>query len=364
MSAEEPAVMDRTRLAFVLTAALALVPALGVAQTSFTVGSVTAAPGTTASGMLEVAPKPGDQGTSIPFTIVQGSRPGPVLALIAGTHGMEYPPILALQRVASSLSPRSLSGTVVLVHVANMPSFLGRTIYYSPVDGKNLNRVFPGKADGTLSDRIAFALTGEIIDRATHVVDIHCGDGNEWLRPYTYWVTTGAPDVARVGREMALAFGLDHIVIDMERPADATASVYLSNTAILKGKPALTVESGALGRTDEASIARIEEGIAGLMKYLGMTAEGPPPVEHPIWIGRSQVLRSAHSGILFPLVEPGGTVAAGTLLAYITDFHGKRLEEIRAPFDGEVLYVVATPPIGKGEPVAFVGERAQAPPTR
>lgn len=364
MSAEEPAVMARIGLAPLLAAALALAPAPLSAQAPFTVGPVTAPPGTVASGVLEIAPEPGDEGTSIPFTIVHGSKRGPVLALIAGTHGMEYPPILALQRAASALSPRDLSGTVVLVHVANMPSFLGRTIYYSPVDRKNLNRVFPGKADGTISERIAFTLTREIVDRATHVVDIHCGDGNEWLRPYTYWVTTGAPDVARVGREMALAFGMDHIVIDMERPADPTMSVYLSNTAILKGKPALTVESGGLGRTDEASIGRIEQGVAGVMKYLGMTTEGPPPVEHPVWIGRGEVLRSSHSGVLYPQVEPGSTVAAGTLLAYVTDFHGKRVEEIRAPFDGEVLYVVATPPINKGEPVVFVGERTPAPPAR
>lgn len=68
--------------------------------------------------------------------------------------------------------------------MANMPSYLGRTIYYSPVDHKNLNRVFPGKADGTLSERIADVITREVIDRATHVIDIHCGDGNESLRPY------------------------------------------------------------------------------------------------------------------------------------------------------------------------------------
>jgi predicted deacylase len=215
-----------------------------------------------------------------------------------------------------------------------------------------------------LSERIAFALTREVIDRATHVVDIHCGDGNEWLRPYTYWVTTGPADVARVGRDMALAFGLDHIVIDSERPGDAGASVYLSNTAILRGKPALTVESGGLGRTDEASIARIERGIAGLMRHLGMVADGPLPVEHPVWLGRNEVLRSGHDGILYAQVEPGVTVSAGTLLAFVTDFHGTRLEEIRAPFDGEVLYVVATPPISRGEPVAFVAERAPGPPAR
>jgi hypothetical protein len=239
-----------------------------------------------------------------------------------------------------------------------MPSFLGRTIYYSPVDGKNLNRAFPGKADGTISERIAFALTRDVIERATHVVDMHCGDGNEWLRPYTYWITTGDPKVAEAGRTMALAFGLDTIVIDDSRPGTPEASVYLSNTAITRGKPALTIESGALARTDEASIAAVERGVRGLLRHLGMTADGPAPLDPSTvtWIGRNEVLRARVTGLLYPQVQPDQQVAAGALVARITDFHGRTLEEIKAPFAGQVLYVVATPPVSAGEPVAFIGQ--------
>ena len=229
--------------------AIAVLLASPALAQSFSVGPVTAAPGTIASGTLTVAPKAGsDDGTSIPISIIHGTKPGPVLALTAGVHGQEYTPVLALQRLLKSTDPKTLTGTIVLVHVANMPSFLARTIYYSPADGKNLNRVFPGKADGTLSERIALTITREVIERATHVIDLHCGDGNESLRPYTYWITTGAPAVAEAGKQMALAFGMDHIVVDRERPADANASVYLSNTAITRGKPALTIESGGMAR--------------------------------------------------------------------------------------------------------------------
>jgi hypothetical protein len=325
-------------------------------------GGVTAAPGTLASGDLRVPGGTGDEGTAVPFTVIHGSRPGPVLALIAGTHGVEYPPVLALQRLRTSIDPQTLAGTVVLVHVANMPSFLARTIYYGPKDGQNLNRVFPGKRNGTLSERIAFALTSEVIDRATHVIDIHCGDGNEWLRPYSYWVVTGAPAVVAASKELALAFGLDHIVIDTERPNDAAASIYLANTAMTRGKPALTAESGGWSRTDEESIARVERGVAGVLKHLRMRQDGPPSVAHPVWLGRNEVLRSTFTGLLYPMVEPGQTVAQGTVVARVTDFHGTVLEEIRSPFAGEILYVVATPPITKGEPVGFVAERAAAVP--
>src|ERR1035437_10155183 len=131
------------------------------------------------SRMIEV-PASSDAGTQIPLTTISGARPGPVLALVAGNHGYEYPPILALQQLRSRIDAAQLSGTVVMVHVANMPSFLGRTVYFSPVDGKNLNRVYPGRPDGTVSERIAFAITTEVIEKADYVLDLHCGDGNEF----------------------------------------------------------------------------------------------------------------------------------------------------------------------------------------
>jgi uncharacterized protein len=344
-----------------MTKALPLIAALAVAtpaaaQSPFTVGEVTAAPGTTASGTLRIAPRAGDSGTEVPFSIVHGIKAGPVLALVGGTHGMEYAPIVALQRLRSAIDPKTLVGTVIIVHVANMPSFLSRTIYYSPADGKNLNRVFPGKADGTLSERIAEVITREIINRATHVVDIHCGDGNESLRPYVYWITTGAKDVAEGGRRLALASGFDYIIIDRGRPTDPAQSVYLSNTAILRGKPALTVESGYLANTDDESIAAIERAVAGWLRELGMRAQGPPPVAKPVWIDRNEVLTSNVTGIFYATVKRGQSVPAGTLVGRITDFHGKLLQEVKAPFAGEVLYVIGTPPISKGEPVAFIGQ--------
>jgi predicted deacylase len=325
------------------------------AQTPFTVGPVKAMPGTTAEGVITITPRDGDQGTTIPFSVIHGTKPGPVLALVAGTHGMEYTPILALQKLKATLDPKTLAGTLILVHVANMPSYLGRTIYYSPADSKNLNRVFPGKPDGTLSERVAHAITVEVIERATHVVDLHCGDGNESLRPYSYWITTGGTAVAEAGRQMALAFGLDHIVVDRERPSDPKASLYLSNTAITRGKPALTIESGGMGEIDTDSIQRIERGIAGLMKHLKMQDAGPDPVSHPVMLERSEVLRSGFTGIFYPLVEKGQTVAEGAVIGRVTDFHGKVLEEIKAPFAGEILYIVGTPAMNKGEPVGFIG---------
>jgi predicted deacylase len=326
-------------------------------QAPLTIGPVTAAPGSMASGALDVPARAGDTGTTIPITVINGTSPGPVLALVAGTHGMEYVPIIALQRMRATFNPRTLRGAIVMIHVANLPSFLGRTIYYSPADGKNLNRVFPGKADGTLSERIADVITREVIARATHLVDLHCGDGNESLRPYSYWITTGDPTVAEQGRQMALAFGLGSIVIDGARPTDPAASIYLSNTAITRGKPAITTETGGVARVDDESIGMIERGVERLLVNLGMVMGGPPPHPPTTWIGQNEVLRAGVTGIFYPMVERGQTVAKGAAIGRITDFHGTTIERVVAPFAGEILYVIATPPITKGEPVAMVGAR-------
>jgi predicted deacylase len=109
--------------------------------TTLTVGSATAAPGTLTSGWIDV-PDGVDPGTRIPVTVANGTTAGPVLALIAGTHGSEYTSILALQRLRPKLEPARMRGAAILVHMANPPSFYGRRVYYSP-DGKNLNRMYP-----------------------------------------------------------------------------------------------------------------------------------------------------------------------------------------------------------------------------
>ena len=324
-------------------------------QAPLSIAGIAPAAGTAASGTVNIAPRNGDAGASIPFTIIRGRSAGPVLLLVAGTHGAEYVPIVALQKLRTAIDPGTLRGSVLMVHVANMPSFLARTVYYSPADNKNLNRVFPGKPDGTLSERIADVITKEFIDRATHVVDLHCGDGNESLRPYSYWITTGDPKVAEAAKAMALAFGLDHIVVDGSRPTDPAASVYLSNTAVTRGKPALTTETGGMAVVDEESTALIQQGVAGLMRHLGMRTDGPAPVATPVWIKQNEVLRASQTGLFSAAVKKGERVTKGAKIGTITDFHGKVIEEIRATFDGEVLYVIGTPPISKGEPVAMLG---------
>jgi predicted deacylase len=108
---------------------------------------------------------------------------------------------------------------------------------------------------------------------------------------------------------------------------------------------------------DEESIAMVERGVAGLMRHLEMRTDGPDPLAESkaIWITRNQVLRAGQTGLFHASVAKGQAIAKDALIGHITDFYGNKTEEIRAPFDGEILYVVGTPPITKGEPVAMVG---------
>jgi predicted deacylase len=324
------------------------------------VGTLVAAPGQAVSGWLDV-PDGSDAGTRVPVSVVNGAQPGPVLALVAGTHGYEYTSVLALQRLLPRLSPERMRGAVILVHMANPPAFYGRRVYYGP-DGKNLNRMYPGRPDGSQSERIAHVLTTQVIQKATHLADMHCGDGNESLRPYSYWEVSGNAAVDEGSKQLALAFGLDHIVIQRERSPDPARSVYTATTAILRGKPAITTESGGMGLTDHASVAAQEAGALSLVAHLKIMDAPSVRVERPLWVERSEVLRAAATGVWQPAVDKMESVASGTLIGRISDPFGRTLQEVRAPFAGEMLYVVATPPVSEGEPLGFVAQVSDAEP--
>lgn len=337
-----------------LAACIALFPLALFAREPLTVGSAVARAGQKVSGWIDV-PKGGDDGTRIPVTVVHGAADGPILALIAGTHGYEYTSIIALPRVAAALDPARMHGSVILVHMANPTTFYGRRIYYGS-DGKNLNRMYPGNAAGSISERIAQAITAQVIDQSTHLIDMHCGDGNESLRPYSYWMPIGDDKVDQAAREMVLAYGVDHIVIDRTRPTDPKKTLYTSTTAMVRGKPAMTAESGGMGLTDEASVQAHVDGALSVIDHLGIMTAPSVRVAHPVWYEKSEVLRAPVAGIWRPAVDRMHSVAQDALIGRILDPFGNVLREIRAPFAGEMLYVVATPPVSEGEPLGMIAK--------
>jgi len=339
--------------AVVLGALILALPAWAGGE-DFVIGGARVKSGSAFSGYLAVPEKAG-LGTEIPYTVIHGAKKGPVLALVAGVHAYEYPPILALYRLKDAIDPKTLRGTVLIVHIANLPSFKRRTIYYGPDDWKNLNRVFPGDPEGTMSQRIAAVLNEEVVKRADVLLDMHCGDGNEALIPYTYWMTSGEKKFDAKTRDLALAFGLSPIIIDDSRSKDLKDSKYLGNTAILQGKPAITTEAGYLGRTDEESIARNIKGVLSVMRHLDMIAGAPEPASDPVWIDKYEVVYSKWDGLFTPRLEMGTHVKQGQVVGTITDYLGRWKEDVKAPFTGILLYIIGTPPCNDGEPLFEVG---------
>lgn len=322
---------------------------------TFAVGQLEAARGKLVSGFLTVAAGD-DAGSEIPVTIVHGADDGPVLALLAGIHGYEYPPITALQNIRRDIDPSQLSGTIIMVHVANMPSFLGRTIYYSPVDGKNLNRMFPGDPQGTLSQRIAHQITTQVIDQADYLIDLHGGDGNEALRPYVYMPETGDPEFDERIKGLAVAFGLDHIVIDTGPQEASGPALFTDQTALLRKIPAITTETGQSGSNDPYWASLAQKGVWNVLRHLNMVPGDERPNPGITWLTDFEVVKSPEAGMFKPAVKDGYTVAKGALLGVLVDFFGDEITQIHAPFSGVVNYVISTPPVSQGEPVAMLSK--------
>ncbi|HKW74683.1 MAG TPA: M14 family metallopeptidase [Terriglobales bacterium] len=327
---------------------------------SSTVGSATAAPGSKATGTIEV-PGGSDPGASIPVVVVRGTKPGPVLALVSGLHGTEYASIIALEKLIGAIDPAQVSGTVIIVPLVNLPSFEQKVPHVNPVDGKSMNRFYPGNPNGTQTDRASWAITKQVVEKCDYLVDYHGGDLDENLRPYSYWPKSGDAKQDATTREMALAFGLDTIIIWSDRPRDPSASRYLDNTANTRGKPAIAVEAGHAGTVEPRDVDALVNGTFSLMRYLKMLPGAPSPVAHPVWIGKVDTVESEQTGIFHPLVQRGTYVAQGMKIGYVTDFYGKVIYEAVAPSAGVVLYICAVPSMKKGDTVANVGEIAPNP---
>lgn len=299
----------------------------------------------------------GTDTTFIPVTVFRGVKPGPTLGITAGVHGYEYPPIMAAQRITQQLDPTQLSGTLLLVQIANVPSFQGRSPFVNPQDGKNLNRSFPGNPSGTITERIAHQITEQVITQSDYFVDMHGGDAPEDLRPYSaYYRSDTFPEASAAGREMALAMGYDHVVVfDIPNERVKYPSIYCSQEAFQRGIPSVDIECGRLGLAGKEEIEQIENAVFSLLRQLKMLPGAPTQTSGQLIIRKRVSMRSTHTGIFYPLKQGGDYIAKGMKIGYITDYFGNVLEEVFAKSDGIVLYIVGTPPVEEGQTLVSIG---------
>jgi uncharacterized protein len=284
----------------------------------------------------------GDDGwLSIPYADVVGEAgDGPHVTVIAGVHGTEYTSIAAARELLTELRPAELSGTVTVAPVINLPAFWARTPFVVPLDGKNLNRSFPGDAEGGAAERIAAAVTDGLIKGSDYLVDLHAGDLPEALEPFALY---DASPVERRARDLALAYGLGHLVRQSSQGRTVAGST--SAAAADLGIPAITAESGECGILDRAAVDRHLRGLRNLLRYLriapGEATVFGRPAEHEGWIW----LTTDAAGWWQPAVKPGTPVAAGDLLGTVAPLIGGTPAEVTAPAAGVPIFMTSSPAV-------------------
>jgi len=311
---------------------------------ALTVGAISAMPGSRAAGLVRLDTD-ADRSVELPVMVVNGAAPGPRVAVTAGIHGAEYVSIAALREVVRDLDPARMRGSVVAVLTANPAAFAARSIYVNPLDGRNLNRVFPGAADGSPSERIAHWITEHVMTGSDVFVDMHCGDMNEALVSFTGIEEIGDAAVDARARALAEAYGLRYLLIGAS-PGTTTA------TAAALGIPAVLGEVGGQGRWPAEDVALHRAGFLRLLQAAGVIDEAPATPSFITEILRNEAwMRATASGYWHPAVAVGATVAAGSVVGAVLDAFGRTLEAPVAPIDGVVIFLVTSLAMNAGDPL-------------
>ncbi len=273
---------------------------------------------------------------SFPLIEVRGAD-GPVLAIVAGVHGCEFPGMEACRRLVAETDFSSLRGVLRVVPVANVPGFFGRSEVICPVDGKNLNRVFPGDSAGSYSEALAFHIMQEAVIGSDAVLDVHGGDIFEALVPYSGISHESEGDLHERSRELARVYGLPFVVTF---DGHASAGTTLRDAAAANlGLPAVLHESGGQGLMNPDMIEAHLQGMRNTMRYMGMLP-GDLNVRDSVDVLRSDFWRAQHAGMFYPLVALGSEVKEGQLVGLVRDLLGDVIEEIVAPRDAWIIAIV------------------------
>ena len=283
----------------------------------------------------------------IPYTDVRGAADGPTLLLSGGVHGGEYPGIAAAIEVATRLAPEAVHGRVIVLHLTNPPAFWGKSQYWNPLDGKNLNRCFPGDPAGSASERMA-ARVIEVLREADYWIDLHGGDIHEELVPFTIFSDQGRPEVTETAQMMARAYGIPRVI----RSGSVSGGSYAAAAEL--GVPAILPESGQVGQLDPQAQAVHVHGVFDVLRLLGILEGQPTPHAAPQLYTRFVWTRAAERGFWRASVHPGHRVSAGQVCGILHDAYGDVLEEVEAPSAGEVLFTASSFAIGQDDPLFAV----------
>ncbi len=285
----------------------------------------------------------------VPYGTVSGAEGGPRVAIVAGVHGTELVTQDAVQMLWQQLDPQSLRGSLTVVFVADVLAAQAGLPGVNPVDGRNLNRVWPGSDRGSYSERLAFRLWSELLSQPEFVIDVHGGEWTEEVIPFALVHATGDSGRDQRARELASQMRLPYL---QTTAGEGT----LSGAVARSGRVGLALEVGGGGRRSQADIDQVLLALRGVLEAVGSieVALAPAAGETRILSGGEQ-LRTSVAGVAVPQVRLGDAVAGGQKLFVITDFDGEPLEEIKATRAGTVLLRSLGRVVAAGSLVATVG---------
>ena len=279
----------------------------------------------------------------IPYAVCEGKMPGPHLTVLAGIHGAEYSSIAAAREFIAELKSHQIAGKITVVPVVNVLAFWQRSAFVIPVDNQNLNRAFPGKAEGSFTERYAYRVFEELIKPSDFLLDMHAGDIPESLEPFSIFEESAVEEQSLA---MATSYGIKHIVRQIRSNLVVAGST--SDAASAIGIPAIIAESGGNGFLDLEAVDRHLLGVRNLAMTLGILS-GEPFVmkERSLYQGWNWI-RASKAGWWQPAEQTGALVSAGDLLGTLGEVWGDSFEEIRAPEDGCVLFQTSSPAVSQG----------------
>lgn len=291
---------------------------------------------------------------SVPVIVVKG-RAGPTLLVTAGIHGDEYEGPMALLRAAHELDPASLSGRVIIVPVANPPAAeAGRRT--SPIDGGNLARCFPGRADGSLTEQLAEGIHRLLLPLANAVLDFHSGGSTLDYLPCAFGRLPA--DTSLASRTLALmtAFGAPHTIV-MTRPE---ASATLVSAALKRGIVAMATELAGGGGVTPSSVALARAGLDNVLVHLGMVerADSPDRPTRLLAVAPNHFLRAPGRGLFEPAVRLGDRVEAGQVAGWLWNPERPEWapEVLHVPADGVVVCRRVPASCGKADVLFHLAE--------
>jgi predicted deacylase len=290
---------------------------------------------------------------SIPVGIARGKKDGPTLTVIGGVHGTEYAAQDAVLRFWRELDAEQLTGTVYTVLMADPTAVVGRSAYLSPSDGKNLNRVWPGNPDGTMTERIAHLITSEFVTKSVAVIDVHGGEWDEDIDCFIITHRSGDADLDRRTVELAMATGFTYIEV-----TDCNGAVLGAGTgsgeAVRGGRPGMTFEAGGAGERRPEFVDAHVHGLRNVLRHLGMLAGAPVMFDgDPVLLDHGVLMKTTKEGLYTPKVRVGQWVEVGDVFAEVRSFDGELLEQLVCPERGTVLDVIIARTIKAG---AFAGK--------